>query len=78
MKKKKKKKKKNSKNKKQNRDLLTFFFFYYIMDLPLSSIPLIPVYNHTMQVNTTLNTMQVNKLTVSINESGTLISSLPC
>ena len=75
---KKKKKKKNSKNKKQNRDLLTFFFFYYIMDLPLSSIPSIPVYNHTMQVNTTLNTMQVNKLTVSINESGTLISSLPC
>ena len=76
--KKKKKKKKNSKNKKQNRDLLTFSFFYYIMDLSLSSIPSIPVYNHTMQVNTTLNTMQVNKLTVSINESGTLISSLPC
>ena len=36
------------------------------MDLSLSSIPSIPVYNHTMQVNTTLNTMQVNKLTVIV------------
>ena len=54
----KKKKKKIQKTKQGS----TYFFLFLLYNgfLSLSSIPSIPVYNHTMQVNTTLNTMHVN------------------